>query len=73
MLTYNFFKDCGMEQYGADCEQTCSSNCRNNKCDQYTGICNQGCSEGYLPPLCLQSKIIELNSGWFNNGVPISI
>jgi len=52
-----FFIDCIPGKYGADCKQTCSSNCFNNKCDQYTGICYQGCSEGYLPPYCLQSKI----------------
>lgn len=46
--------DCTRGTYGADCKQTCSSKCRNNKCDQYTGVCYQGCSEGYLPPYCLQ-------------------
>ncbi|XP_016657825.1 uncharacterized protein LOC100161662 isoform X1 [Acyrthosiphon pisum] len=47
-------KDCKPGTYGADCKQTCSSNCHNNKCDQYTGICYHGCSQGYLPPYCLQ-------------------
>ncbi|KAL4084644.1 hypothetical protein QTP88_027571 [Uroleucon formosanum] len=47
-------EDCIPGKYGADCKQTCSSNCYDNKCDQYTGICYQGCSEGYLPPYCLQ-------------------
>lgn len=49
--------DCLPGEYGADCKQTCSPNCHNNTCDQYTGVCSQGCSSpGYLPPFCSESK-----------------
>ncbi|XP_060850877.1 uncharacterized protein LOC132929506 isoform X2 [Rhopalosiphum padi] len=54
-------EDCQPGKYGASCKQKCSSNCRNNTCDQYTGICKHGCSQGYLPPYCLQKYPYLIN------------
>ena len=38
--------ECPMGRYGANCDQTCSDNCRgengNNFCYQYTGVCYDG-------------------------------
>ncbi|XP_029345769.1 angiopoietin-1 receptor-like [Acyrthosiphon pisum] len=45
-------EDCTMGTYGADCKQTCSKHCLNNMCDQYTGVCLNGCSVGYILPYC---------------------
>lgn len=49
--------DCEFGTYGANCSQSCSNNCLNNMCDQYTGICLHGCSDGYVLPYCRESKI----------------
>lgn len=48
--------DCKPGNYGANCEQKCSSKCNEYKCDQYTGICLQGCSPGYVAPNCAESN-----------------
>ncbi|CAI6354595.1 unnamed protein product [Macrosiphum euphorbiae] len=45
-------EDCTMGTYGANCSQTCSEHCLNNLCDQYTGVCLDGCSVGYILPYC---------------------
>jgi len=52
-----FISDCSPGKYGNDCKQNCSSNCLDNECDQYTGICTRGCSPGFVLPLCQESKI----------------
>eukprot|EP00102_Acyrthosiphon_pisum_P022812 XP_016660022.1 PREDICTED: lactase-phlorizin hydrolase [Acyrthosiphon pisum] len=48
-------EECTMGTYGADCKQFCSKNCLNDMCDKYTGICLDGCSDGYIPPHCSES------------------
>lgn len=52
-----FLLDCDSGTYGADCNQTCSTNCLFNACDRYTGVCNYGCLPGYIMPYCRESKI----------------
>ncbi|XP_052763633.1 receptor-type tyrosine-protein phosphatase mu-like isoform X2 [Mya arenaria] len=34
------------------CKQRCSEGCVNNECDSYSGICSQGCINGYWNPTC---------------------
>ncbi|VVC28416.1 Fibronectin type III,EGF-like, conserved site,Immunoglobulin-like fold [Cinara cedri] len=45
-------EDCKSNKYGANCEQFCSSNCLENMCNKYTGICSKGCSKGFISPKC---------------------
>eukprot|EP00102_Acyrthosiphon_pisum_P025257 XP_016662467.1 PREDICTED: uncharacterized protein LOC100570133 [Acyrthosiphon pisum] len=54
-------EDCIMGTYGADCSQTCSEYCLNNMCDQYTGVCLNGCSVGYILPYCREKYPYFIN------------
>ncbi|XP_029345340.1 cell death abnormality protein 1 [Acyrthosiphon pisum] len=54
-------EECTMGTYGADCKQTCSENCLNDMCDKYTGICLDGCSDGYIPPHCSEKYPYFIN------------
>lgn len=47
--------DCPPGRYGANCNEICSFHCQNT-CDQYTGVCLNGCSPGYKMPYCRESK-----------------
>lgn len=52
------FLDCTLGDYGADCQRKCSSGCLDKRCNQYTGICSNGCSSEYMQTdYCNESKI----------------
>ncbi|XP_050064102.1 uncharacterized protein LOC114127525 [Aphis gossypii] len=53
--------DCPRGRFGAGCSQFCSPNCNDNMCDQYTGVCTNGCSPEYVLPYCLQKYPYLLN------------
>ncbi|XP_025196649.1 uncharacterized protein LOC112595599 [Melanaphis sacchari] len=53
--------DCATGKFGVDCSQFCSPNCYDRVCDQYTGVCTNGCSPEYIPPYCLQKYPYLLN------------
>ncbi|XP_062590622.1 multiple epidermal growth factor-like domains protein 11 [Saccostrea cucullata] len=44
---------CAAEKYGKDCKFSCSQNCINKEsCDHVTGVCENGCSDGYKGEKC---------------------
>ena len=45
-----FFVDCIAGMYGADCSQSC--HCIADQCNQFTGNCTIGCSEGWTGSYC---------------------
>ncbi|CAL1680484.1 unnamed protein product [Lasius platythorax] len=60
-------KSCESNTYGYGCRKKCGA-CRDKTsisvrapCDKITGMCNDGCQNLYIPPLC-QLKIDKLNA-----------
>ena len=54
VLLSNFLKGCIDGRYGNDCSKNCSQFCRNQTCEQNTGICAYGCLKGYTGGECNQ-------------------
>lgn len=54
-----FHLECEPGRYGSDCMEVCG-NCKNeySSCDIFSGYCRDGCSPGYYPPLCKESKFL---------------
>ncbi|KAK6991252.1 receptor-type tyrosine-protein phosphatase alpha, partial [Biomphalaria glabrata] len=44
---------CSLGNYGFNCSENCSSQCRNNSgCEPISGECIDGCEDGYISPNC---------------------
>lgn len=49
---------CPYRYFGMDCSESCSGHCINNEtCDHVSGVCTNGCQDGYTGSLCTISKI----------------
>lgn len=58
--------------YGLNCTDLCSSHCENNDpCDHISGVCPNGCQDGYIGARCNNSK--NLDSFVYNNIVHIEL
>ena len=55
-MRQNFFSECQNGLFGHSCEQRCGM-CKDNYiCDKKTGVCPNGCADGYHGDQCIQSK-----------------
>lgn len=54
---------CSNGTYGENCVSTCGNCVNDTICDSVTGNCDQGCTDGYVEPLCASSKIYP-NLNW---------
>lgn len=52
-------KDCLSGFYGENCSRTCSEFCKNNKCDQTSGTCLEGCLKGYIGNIAIRHVHVE--------------
>ena len=58
---HNELTECPVGLYGANCEEFCSSNCREERvCDKVTGHCEGGCQAGWTQPKCDLSMYVLL-------------
>jgi hypothetical protein len=56
---------CQAGQYGKNCGQRCSENCRmTNRCNRFTGECDGGCIPGWRLPTCQQGN--RMTNQFFN-------
>lgn len=54
--------ECAYGWYGAGCKQLCPGHCRNNvTCNQYTGVCDEGCADGWNGSFCNRSNFFFSN------------
>lgn len=48
---------CPKGYFGLDCLQKCSTYCSGNEsCNRFTGVCDEGCKDGWSGPICGTSK-----------------
>lgn len=51
------FIECSSGYFGTGCRETCSRHCINNTvCNHVSGICPNGCEDGYMGTHCNSSK-----------------
>lgn len=51
-----YYEVCQFGYYGQSCKEKCSEHCRHaNDCDHVTGVCSNGCFDGWLGKYCDQS------------------
>lgn len=54
---YFFSVECSLGFFGVKCKENCSRYCFNNEsCDHISGVCKQGCIDGYTGTHCNQCK-----------------
>lgn len=54
-----FITECAFGFYGTDCKQNCPGYCRKNvTCNQFTGVCNEGCVTGWVGLYCNKSNFV---------------
>lgn len=47
------FAACSPGYFGANCAAQCSTYCKGNRtCDRFTGICDEGCNDGWNGGKC---------------------
>lgn len=58
LILFTFFSiDCELGYFGMGCKEVCSSHCLNNDpCDHVSGMCPNGCQDGYNGSNCQNSK-----------------
>lgn len=48
---------CERNFFGLDCRELCSGHCNNNdQCDHISGVCPDGCQDGYMDKYCKSRK-----------------
>lgn len=51
---------CPPGSFGFDCLSKCNTYCTGNElCNYITGICDEGCKEGWDGPLCTTGKCVN--------------
>lgn len=45
-------KECISGFHGLDCNLSCPQDCRNKKCDRFSGHCRDGCNDGFWGETC---------------------
>lgn len=56
LIVYNVLV-CLSGYYGTDCSERCSSRCINDgACDHVSGVCSDGCKDGYTGKYCNNCK-----------------
>lgn len=69
----SFCIECSPEYFGMDCSELCSENCINKKqCHHVSGVCFNGCQDGYIGSLCTDGKkysfFCKVRSTWITKG-----
>lgn len=53
----SFYLECSTGYFGMNCSKNCSGHCGNNEsCDHVTGVCFNGCQDGYIGARCDESE-----------------
>lgn len=61
----HYFVECRDGFYNVTCNQQCG-NCNDGKsCDKINGICLNGCSPQFQPPLCKGILFVEKNNQFY--------
>lgn len=53
----SYKSECVTGHFGMDCRELCSGHCINNEpCDHFSGICPNGCQDGFIGKHCNSCK-----------------
>lgn len=56
---YFVFTECSSGFFGINCKELCSGYCKNSgPCDHVSGVCPNGCQDGYDGTFCIDCKLL---------------
>lgn len=56
-MLFSLISECNDGHFGLNCRGLCSGHCESNDpCDHVSGVCSDGCQDGYMDAFCNSCK-----------------